>query len=378
MIDVIKNKTDMRMARLDPGSSEYENGFAINGKYTAKKLDIIENQSGWTRSFLTGTIAYLYFVTKEQKYLDYLEKSLPVYQKFVKEAIAINNMPHDAGFLFSLYSGAFYEISGDERAYDLNYRVADEFAKRFRYKAGIIQGFGFAREKQPQTIIDDMMNLSLLSWAYRQTKHPYYEEIVKSHINTVIKVMFREDYTICHSYVFNEYTGEPEGERNFCGYGPGSAWARGQAWAVYGLVSAIKCIEHEEKWIVALNGLLNRYIASLPEDGIPLWDLKQIGAKPDETFVDTSAAAILAAAIYKLRDFFETDTLQGEAKNAIKYADLIYETLTNKYLSDEESESVIEAGQVGNMNVGCVWGDYFFTELVMRRKYGKDTPDFFC
>ena len=378
MIKKIREKTDLRMERLDPSSSEYENGFAIDGNYTVRKQDIIQDQAGWTRSFFTGMVAYMYFETKEKKYLDYLEKSLPVYEEFMQASIKINNMPHDAGFLYSLYSGAYYEVSGDKRAYDMNYRVADEFAKRFRYNAGILQGFGYAREKEPQTIIDDLMNLSLLLWAYRMTGHPYYEEIVKTHINTVIRVMFREDYTVRHAYVFDEFTGEPKGERNFCGYAPGSVWARGQAWAVYGLVSAIKCFGNVEQWVFALNGLLNRYIEFLPEDGIPMWDLRRIGSHGENTFVDTSAAAVLAAAIYKLDDFFDMSTFQGEAKNAVKYADLIYESLIQKYMYKDDVEAIIDKGQCGILNTGCVWGDYFFAEIVMRRKYGKDTPDFFC
>ncbi|MBQ4110218.1 MAG: glycoside hydrolase family 88 protein [Clostridia bacterium] len=379
LLEEIRRKADLRMELLDPESLEHEECFTVNGKYTNRKINML-NQTTWTRSFFPGVLAYLYHHYKDEKYLDYLNKSLKPYQQVLDKRIEEHEMHHDAGFLYILFSGALYAVTKSREAYDMTLKVADEFAKRFRFRAGVVQGFGDATALTAMTIVDDMMNIGLLMWAYKNEGHVFYRKLFRTHIETVKKNMVREDYTVRHAFSFNP-DGTPMGERNFCGYGPGSVWSRGQSWMVYGVVNAMKAIKDdtctvEDDYVALLNGLLNMYLPKLNENGMPKWDLNCEESLPGGRIIDSSAAVILAAAIYKLDSFFDISKLQGIAKDALSYADKIFDTVVNEYRADAEAENFIEGGQVGSEEKGCVWGDYFFVELLMRKIYGKDTPDF--
>jgi unsaturated chondroitin disaccharide hydrolase len=241
-------------------------------------------------------------------------------------------------------------------------------------------------------------------WAYEKTKHPFFRTLFTNHINTVLKVMVRDDYSVRHSYRFDE-NGTPICEENYCGYAPGSQWARGNAWVVYGLVNAIATLHHTKDmeytdilkkkkkledsermvydediqkvntYIKALNGILNNYLTKLPENGVPNWDLKELTVE-NGALVDTSAAMILASALYKLCEVYDVSKLQGAASHAREYADKILDGVTRDYLSKADAECFIDGGQCGPNNNGCVWGDYFYAEAIMRRLYGKDAPEF--
>ena len=47
--------------------------------------------------------------------------------------------------------------------------------------------------------------------------------------------MIREDYSTWHTFFFDMKTGAPDHGATCQGYRDGSAWARGQAWGVYGM-----------------------------------------------------------------------------------------------------------------------------------------------
>lgn len=374
ILDIIKSKIDLRMKNRAPGSYENERGYAVDGMYTGGRNDIPRGDNGWTQSFFTGTIAYMYFMTKEEKYIKYLEDSMPSYNNGLEKWNQFHCMTHDAGFLYCLYYLAMYEVSGNKDAYDVICRIAGDYAKRFIPKANVILGFGFPKDRIVNTIIEDMMNLSLLMWAYRQTNLPFYSGILEQHIDTVLDVMLRDDYTFIQSYIFDKETGKPVGERNYRGYGVDSVWARGYAWAIYGLINAVQCLGQKEKYMKAINGTVNKFISYLPQDGIPVWDFSCIGS--EDAMVDTSAGAIFASAMYKMSNVIDCSMLSGEAKNAVSYADKIMDSIIEKYLGADGREVIIEGGQCADINSGCVWGDYFFTEAVMRKAYGKDCPDF--
>ncbi len=402
ILEIIKNKSYDRMSKVDPHSVEHEADNTINGKYTDRKYSLL-NYAHWTRSFFTGTVALLYKHYGDQAFLDYLKELDGVYQKRLKYGIDVRNIHHDAGFTYILYSNALYEVAKDKRAYNLSLKAADELLKTYRPEVGIIQGFG-GPTGDTITIADDMMNIGLFMWAYEKTKHPFYKRIFTNHINTILDIMVRDDFSIRHSYLFDE-TGKPIGEHNYCGYGVGSMWARGNAWVIYGLTNAITCLYHDlgmdyktyiardaklklgqrkcvtedralaRRYAIALNGILNCFISHLPENGIPMWDMKELSKEIGDVH-DTSAAVIFASAIYKLNEYYDISSFQGVAKHAVAIADKIMESVTNEYFAPADAENFIEGGQCGPRECGCVWGDYFYTEAIMRKLYGKDAPEF--
>lgn len=378
VLSIIKEKIDRRMENNLPDSRYYEFCNADdNGNYKSEFLDLYDG-CGWTRSFLTGIVAYLYFHYKDEKYLDYLNKQKEVYDTYLYAKLS--DISHDVGFLYSLYSGALYELTGDKEAFRMNLRAADELSKRFIPKPGIINGFGDPEGEVICPIIDDLMNISLLMWAWRKTEHPYYKRLFTSHLKTVKKYMIRDNFTVRHSYLFEENTGEPLGERNFCGFSVGSVWARGQMWALYGLINVMKTTEDYTLYGHTINGLLNRLISFLDDEIVPIWDFDCMGEK--NIMRDSSAGAIMAAALFKLKGMEEENEeakkeITGVAENYKDVADKMLDKLLEDYLVEDTScDMILDKGQSGSNNCGVVWGDYFVVEAIMRKIHGKDCPDF--
>ncbi len=377
LLKKIKPKADRLMERISADSDSVLNTFEENGKYRVLKLS--ETPYEWVRSFFTGIVTHLYVHCKDEKYAEFLESKMQSYTDYIYSHL--DEISHDTGFLYSLYAVAYYKATGNENARNLALKAADELSKRHHYESGIIQAFCRVREKRPMTIIDDMMNLALIMWAGKETGHMYYEKIYTSHIQTTINDFMRDDYTFRHAFSYDYATGKPLGERNYCGYACGSTWARGQMWALYGFVNALDCTLNGEQYVPVITGILNRLSILLPEDGIPNWDLMLHGKN---VIKDTSAALIFACAVKKLQllnknhpEIDPNGDLQfSGAVKTYEIADRVLETIVEKYLAPEQYDNIVTGAQCGSDNKGCLWGDYFFTELVMRKLYGDKFTDF--
>ena len=84
-------------------------------------------------------------------------------------------------------------------------------------------------------IIDCLLNLTLLYWAGEVTGDRIYREKAEAHVHTALSVLIRPDSSAYHTYYFDPETGEPLKGVTHQGYSADSAWARGQAWGVYGI-----------------------------------------------------------------------------------------------------------------------------------------------
>lgn len=371
LLEICKKKTDLIMSRIDPESNMRESAMAVDGRYTSRMSEI--DNSTWTHSFLTGMIAYMYYHYKDKKYVEFLDRMYNTY----KNALYSNlkEVGHDTGFVYALYAVAAYKITGDAKYRELALKAADELSKRFNYEAGVIAAFCRLDEDKLNTIVDDMMNVQLIMWAQSETKHPYYERIYNAQAHTLIKYIIRDDYTVRHAFAFDKKTGEPLTEKNWCGYSCGSAWSRGQAWAIYSLNSYVKHTGNKYLYLPNLEGMADTFIRKIEEtDMIPIWDFKI----PDyaEHIIDTSAAAIVASAFFSAETDIPKDERHGQFARCGEVSDKIFETLVEKHMADEECENILMNGQCGNLSVGCIWGDYFFVELLMKRIYKDKLPNF--
>jgi len=154
---------------------------------------------------------------------------------------------------------------------------------------------------------------------------------------------------------------------------PRTAWARGQAWALYGFTMMhretgnqqyLECAEKVAAFIIKH--------PNLPEDGVPMWDF---GSEPDSKEPrDASAAAIMASA------FIELSTL---VENGKPYLDMA----TRQLLALSSPEFLAEAGTNGGfiltrstghlpgnseINVPLNYADYYFLEALLRYRALKE------
>jgi unsaturated chondroitin disaccharide hydrolase len=210
------------------------------------------------------------------------------------------------------------------------------------------------------------MNLSILYWASKESGDPRFAHIATAHIDTVLKYFLREDGSSCHIASFDPQSGEFKEFIGGQGYGPNSAWSRGQAWAIYGLANVYDYTK-DERYLNASKRVANYFIAALEDDYVPYWDLR-LPTKVDQSR-DTSAASITASGLLTLCEF-----LPKEEKTFYKTKALhILESLTNSYADFDSPnvEAILREGTGNrpinqNINVGLIYGDYFYVEALAK------------
>ena len=101
---------------------------------------------------------------------------------------------------------------------------------------------------------------------------------------------FREDNSCYHVVDYDPETGEVRKRQTAQGYADESAWARGQAWALYGYTMCYR-YTHDAKYLEQAEKVYNFIFnnKNLPEDLVPYWDFDAPNI-PNEPR-DASAAA---------------------------------------------------------------------------------------
>src|SRR3546814_8043846 len=120
-----------------------------------------------------------------------------------------------------------------------------------------------------------------------------------THADNTIKHHFRDDYSSYHVVCFDKDNGNVVAKKTDQGYADGSAWARGQAWALYGYVMTYRETQ-DKKYLEQAEGIAEFMMnhPNLPEDKVAYWDFDAPNIKNEER--DASAAAIMASALLEL------------------------------------------------------------------------------
>lgn len=189
-----------------------------------------------------------------------------------------------------------------------------------------------------------------------------------SHAETTLKNHFRPDWSSWHLIDYDPVTGEVRSKETVQGLAHESAWARGQAWALYGYTMMHR-ETGKQKYLDAAENIAEMIMGYLPEDGIPYWDFNA----PDipEALRDASAGAIMASA------FIELSTLTDDSGKSEKYLATARRQLmtfgTDEYLAKPgENGGFLLKHCVGNMpenseiDVPLSYADYYFLEALIR------------
>ena len=144
---------------------------------------------------------------------------------------------HDLGFLFWPSAVLGLAATGDDCHRVLGLRAAASLVQR-ALPNGVIQVIGALDdpEQRGRTIVDTWPNLLLLWWAERQGMAEA-GDAARAHLDATLPALLRPDGSTFHAARFaDDGTVLERGTIN--GYADDSTWARGQAWAIHGLVSA--------------------------------------------------------------------------------------------------------------------------------------------
>ena len=118
--------------------------------------------NNWMASFVIGMAPLIYRTEKKSEYIDFANRFKDVYAKKVFD-FPMNTM-HDIGFLYSPFSVAMYQLTGDEEHKKTALRAADILIGRFREKGRFLEAWGKmgTPDAEGRAIVDSMINIQLL------------------------------------------------------------------------------------------------------------------------------------------------------------------------------------------------------------------------
>lgn len=321
----------------------------------------------WTSGFFPGVLWYLdeYYKTDEwkseaRKFTTYMEKE------------KTNGTTHDMGFKVFCSVGNAYRLTNDAHDREVIIQSAKTLATRFNPKTGVILSWDHSRDKWVNpVIIDNMMNLELLFEATKLTGDSSFYKIAVSHANTTMKNHFRPDYSSYHVVDYDPQTGAILKKTTHQGYSNASAWARGQAWGLYGYTLCYRYTKNPVYLKQAEN--IAKFIFNnphMPKDQVPYWDFDapQIPNEPR----DASAAAVIASGLYELSKYSK------QGKNYYQKANRILNSLSTSYTAPAgTAKGFILLHSTGSkpsnseVDVPLSYGDYYYLEALLRYKNYK-------
>ena len=332
----------------------------------------------WTTGFWTGQVWLAYEWAKrigDEAGAEALkaagEIQIENFLERIEKKIEVDH--HDMGFLYSPSCVAGFKLVGSEKGKEAAIKAADQLISRFHPVGEFIQAWGpMDQPENYRFIIDCLLNLPLLYWASEETGDEKYREIAGKHLRTAAANVIREDYSTWHTFFMNMETGAPDHGATCQGYRDGSAWARGQAWGVYGMALAYRYTGRKE-YIEDFKHVTGYFLEHLPEDLVPYWDL-EFGDGSGEPR-DSSSASIAACGMLEMAKYLEGD----DAAYYTVIAKKLMKSVVDSYAVKDQAESnglVLHSTYSKKSPYNTctpegvdecnIWGDYFYMEALMR------------
>jgi unsaturated chondroitin disaccharide hydrolase len=349
--EIDKVKSDARASDLiTPRSVRYDTLFLVPSR-------------DWTSGFFAGNLWQTFELTGNSFW-----KTAAIKATESLEKEKTNGKTHDMGFKMFCSYGHAWRLTKDSKYRDVLLESARTLITRFNPTVGCIRSWDHSRElwKFP-VIIDNLMNLELLFWAFKQTGDSVFYKVAVSHADTTLKNHFRKDYSSYHVVDYDTLSGGVRVRQTHQGYSDESSWARGQAWALYGYTMCYRetgltrYLEHAEQ--VANFIFTHR---GMPKDLIPYWDFN--APKTLDCPRDASAAAIISSALLQLRSFKTTHAGKYE-----KWAKVIVKNLSSGYVNERYKKlGFLLDHSTGHLparheiDVPIVYADYYFLESLLR------------
>ncbi len=331
----------------------------------------------WTCGFWTGEVwlAYENAGSDGQRALlrQAGEAQVETFLTRINRKLSVDH--HDMGFLYSPSCVAAYKLTGSAHGREAALKAAAQLLTRYQPVGEYIQAWGeMNAPDNRRLIIDCLLNVPLLYWATETTGRTRYREAADKHIRTTMAHVVRPDNSTWHTIFFDAETGAFERGATCQGYRDSSAWARGQAWGIYGTALAYKNTGNAA-YIADFKRVSDYFLRHLPHDLCPFWDLSFGNGDEEAEPRDSSAAAIAACGFLEMSRHLPASDAQFYCAAAKK----LLHTLIQGYQVDrpEISNGQLLHGVYARktpfntcVNAGvdeCViWGDYFFFEALTR------------
>jgi rhamnogalacturonyl hydrolase YesR len=361
-------QTELMLKKVDKAKASSGKPELVSPRTLEKGALKLVASKDWTSGFFPGVLWFLYEYTGKENWLVPAKKFSAGIEKE-----KLNGGTHDMGFKVFCSIGTGYRLTKDAHYKEVIIESAKTLAKRFNPKTGVIRSWDHNTDKWVNpVIIDNMMNLELLFEATRLTGDSSFYKIAVSHANTTLKNHFRSDYSSYHVVDYDPNTGAVLKKNTHQGFSHESAWARGQAWALYGYTMCYRYTKDPAYLIQAeqVAAFIFNH-KNMPEDLVPYWDFDATGI-PDEPR-DVSAAAVIASGLYELTGYSRNKELYKSK------ADLMMQSIGKKYTSPNgANKGFILAHSTGSkpanseVDVPLSYADYYYLEALLKYRSLKE------
>ena len=324
--------------------------------------------NNWTCGMYTGSYLMAYQLTEDVRFKGIVEAHVDSFVNRAENKVGMDD--HDVGFAFTPSCVGAYKVFGNTKALNAALEAVEYYRGTSYSEEGkfIIRSYkGWKNGSGCRTMIDSLMNASLLFWAGEQLDNSSYFSAAYEHNLTTVDLIVRDDGSTYHHYQFDPETAKPLHGLTWQGYSDESCWARGHSWGVYGFAIAYSYTQ-DERIMDAQRDVTYYMLNHLPEDLIPYWDYTfNAGNEPR----DSSAAAIAVCGMLDM-----AESLPENSPQRIIYesaAAQIMEALIDRCTTDIGVEydglihGVTHAKPQGISISECApYADYFYLEALAR------------
>lgn len=356
----ILKKIDAKTERMVLRSKGVIPYFTVNGRFEnmAEK-----NICWWTNGFWEGMLWLMYKATDKTMYRTAAEEGESLLDGAFYQYLRLH---HDVGFLWQLSAGLNYKITGNESSRLKALYAASLLMSRFNLAGEYIRAWNGSPDEDMSgwAIIDTMMNLSILYWASDEVGDPRFARVAMAHADKTMNHHIRGDGSAKHIVIYDPETGKELEEDGGQGYGVGSSWSRGQAWALYGFFISYRHTG-KEAYLETSRRMADYFISNIQEDWLPRCDFRS----PAEPVVyDASAGAIAACGLLELSESVPREEGSRYREAAMN---LLREMEKHFCNWDPETDGILYYGSVNyedeeGRNRYLIYSDFFFTQAITK------------
>ena len=366
-IDATWEKIDKKLSRIAVKDRDKIPYTTINGEHDDRQGKRI---TWWTNGFWGGMMWLLYKATGNEEYRKTAERS----EELLDAALVqYKQLHHDVGFMWHLLSGANYRITGNEASCTRNLYAAATLFSRYNIDGDYIRAWN-GDPQAGYSIIDCLMNLSLLYWASDEIGDDRFKKIAMRHMDMAMRDHIRPDGSVNHIVdheqdkvgVKKVYAGQ--------GYSEISCWSRGLAWAVYGsVISYIHAGKAE--YLEAAKKTADYFIEHCKKtDYLPVIDFC---APEPPVYYDSTAGVCAACGMLEIAKYVPEEEGRRYTREAIN----ILKACDEHFCNYEDGEDALvlmgserypsQESYFKGVHIPIIYGDFFFVEALFKLK-GND------
>lgn len=314
----------------------------------------------WAPAWCGGFLAGLMWAFARRTGEDWWRERAEVYCRMLENRKA-DRSTHDLGFVLEPSWGRWYDAEPTDEAKGVLIEGGQTMAARLQMAGGYLSTW----VDPGSTFIDVMMNVGIIFRAAEYSGDQSLYESALRHCLTSRTYLMRGDGSTAHEGWFDAESGEFLHTATHQGWRSDSAWARGQAWAIYGFTTAYRHTGRADM-LDAARRAADYYIQHTPSGGVPPNDWADPAPKQPW---EASAAAVATAGMLHLHNALADGDGHAHYRS---YALAALRTLRSTQFIAADApgwEGILRHATYHHrkglgVDETVMWGDYYFVEAL--------------